>query len=142
MFDIHVEKNERFRTVFAMGSDGPKPLTTVINCKSIYLAQESIGIDIEVTEAFKRTNTISVNGVEFVKPKEGYWTGILSKDYAHAEGVHSDATPEQRAAYQDMFNHITHCSECGWMFDDRNVSHWNFCPGCGAKMKEATDDVM
>ena len=64
------------------------------------------------------------------------WTGILPKDYAHAEGLPSYATPEQRKSYLDMFSHITHCSVCATMFDDREVRHWKFCPHCGAKVKE------
>ena len=62
----HIEKTAFCETLFAVGS-GLKPLTTVINCKTIILKQESIGVEIEVTEAFKRTNTIIVNGVEFVR---------------------------------------------------------------------------
>ena len=68
------------------------------------------------------------------KQIEAEWTGILSRDYAHAEGIPSYATPEQRAAYHDMFHHITHCSNCLTMFDDRNTKHWAYCPHCGAKM--------
>jgi hypothetical protein len=39
----------------------------VIDFKKIIFTQESIGVEIEVTEAFKRINTIIVNGVEFRK---------------------------------------------------------------------------
>lgn len=67
---------------------------------------------------------------------KGTWTGILPRDYSHAEGIPSYATPEQRAAYADMLDHITHCSVCNWMFDSRQARHWNYCPGCGARMKE------
>ena len=68
------------------------------------------------------------------KQIEAEWTGILPRDYAHAEGIPSYATPEQRAAYHDMFNHITHCSNCSTMFDNRDTRHWAYCPHCGAKM--------
>ena len=51
----------------AVGIGGLSPLTTVIKSKKIVLSQESIGVEINVTEAFKRTNTIIVNGVEFRK---------------------------------------------------------------------------
>ena len=61
----YVHKNSSIETRFAVRDSGLKPLTTVINCKTIILAQDSIGVEIEITEAFKRTNTIIVNGVEF-----------------------------------------------------------------------------
>ena len=66
----HIEKNTLGETHFAIGSGIPYPLTTVINCKKIILAQESIGIEIDVSEKFKRVNSIIVNGVEFVKKGE------------------------------------------------------------------------
>jgi predicted Zn-ribbon and HTH transcriptional regulator len=64
----------------------------------------------------------------------GTWTGVTSRDYAHAEGLPSYATPEERKAYLDMFSHITHCSVCGVMFDNRQVKHWKYCPHCGARI--------
>ena len=67
------------------------------------------------------------------KQIEAEWTGILPRDLAHAEGIPSYATPEQRAAYHDMFLHITHCSNCSTMFDNRDTKHWAYCPHCGAK---------
>jgi hypothetical protein len=60
----------------------------------------------------------------------GYWTGLLSSDYSHAEGLPSHATSEQREAYRDMFEHITHCSVCGGQFDSRIVRDWKGCPYC------------
>ena len=68
------------------------------------------------------------------KQIEAEWTGILPRDYAHAEGIPSYATPEQRAAYHDMFLHIAHCSNCSTMFDNRDTKHWAYCPHCGAKI--------
>lgn len=68
--------------------------------------------------------------------RTGTWTGVTSRDYAHAEGLPSYATPEERKAYFDMFSHITHCSVCSVMFDNRQVKHWKYCPHCGAKMTE------
>ena len=64
------------------------------------------------------------------EPKHGYWTGITTRDRAHAEGVSIDATEEERQEYHDWFNHITHCSVCGSMFDDRKIKGWKGCPNC------------
>lgn len=67
---------------------------------------------------------------EAPKPKHGYWTGILSRDYSHAEGLPTNATEEERKEYHEWFNHITHCSVCGAMFDDRKINGWKGCPQC------------
>jgi len=62
--------------------------------------------------------------------KQGYWTGLIPRDYAHAEGLPTNATEEERKAYHDMFTHITHCSVCGGQFDSRIVRDWKGCPYC------------
>ena len=67
---IHIEQNALGETHFAIGNGIPKTFTTVINCKKIILSQESIGVEINATEALEKTNTIIVNGVEFQKKSE------------------------------------------------------------------------
>lgn len=52
---------------FAIGRVLPESLTTIIHCKNIVLKQDSIGIEIDASDAFKRVDTIIINGVEFVK---------------------------------------------------------------------------
>lgn len=60
-----MKKNTLVETKFSIGSGLPKLSKAIINCKQILLRQESIGVEIEVTETMKRVNTIIVNGVEF-----------------------------------------------------------------------------
>lgn len=62
--------------------------------------------------------------------KHGYWTGRLSIDDACAEGFPSNATPEERVAMWECDAHVTHCSVCGGMFDDRKIKGWKGCPYC------------
>ena len=69
-----------------------------------------------------------------VEEKHAYWTGVLSRDYSCAEGLHPNMTAEQRKKYWDKFDHITHCSNCLAMFDDRDVKNWKACPYCMAIM--------
>ena len=71
---------------------------------------------------------------EHIEVKHAYWTGLLSSDYAFAEGVPPNATEEQRQAYWDMFNHTTHCSNCKSGFDDRVVENYKVCPYCNSIM--------
>ena len=66
----------------------------------------------------------------FDEPKHGYWTGATTADRAQAEGVSLDATDEERQEYHEWFKHITHCSVCGRMFDDRKIHGWKGCPCC------------
>jgi rRNA maturation endonuclease Nob1 len=58
----------------------------------------------------------------------------LPTDYAHAEGFADWFTEEDKKAYIDMFEHITHCSNCKGVFDDRTIKDWRHCPYCGATM--------
>ena len=67
---------------------------------------------------------------EYIEVKHAYWTGLLPEDYACAEGYPSNTTEEQKQAYWDWFNHITHCSNCKGAFDDRMVGNWKVCPYC------------
>lgn len=65
--EIVVQKTTYGEAHLAIGDGIPRPLTTVINCKKIILAQESIGVEIDVSESFERIDTIVVNGVEYRK---------------------------------------------------------------------------
>ena len=77
---IHMEKNPYGEVHFAIGDGIPRPLTTIINCKDIILSQESIGVEVNVTEAFERTNTIIVNSVEFRKQSKNTFEVIRCKN--------------------------------------------------------------
>ena len=48
-----------------------------------------------------------------IKPRKGKW--IYSREYGTAK--------------------IWTCSECGW----NDIGEWNFCPNCGADMREVTE---
>lgn len=65
-----VQKTTYGEAHLAIGDGIPRPLTTVINCKKIIIAQKSIGVEIDVSENFERTDTIIVNGVEYHKQSE------------------------------------------------------------------------
>lgn len=67
---------------------------------------------------------------DVVEVKHGYWTGVLSADYAHAEGLPLNATNDMRRKYEEHMEHITHCSNCNAMFDDRYIKNWKVCPYC------------
>ena len=62
--------------------------------------------------------------------KHGYWTGRTFIDDAHYEGFPPHATEEQKKAIRENDKHVTHCSVCGAMFDDRYISSWKVCPCC------------
>ena len=62
--------------------------------------------------------------------KHGYWTGRTFMDDAHAEGFGPNMTEEEKERIRENDKHVTHCSECGAMFDDRYVSGWKVCPRC------------
>ena len=62
--------------------------------------------------------------------KHGYWTGRTFIDDSHSEGFPQNATEEQRKAIRENDKHVTHCSVCGAMFDDRYISGWKVCPRC------------
>jgi hypothetical protein len=62
-----VQKTTYGEAHLAIGDGIPRQLTAVINCKKIILAQESIGIEINVSESIERIDTIIVNGVEYRK---------------------------------------------------------------------------
>ena len=104
---IHIEKNTLGENHFAISDGIPRPLTVEINCKKIILKQESIGVEVDVSENFKKVNTIIANGVEFKKQSEGRWLRWG----------------------QDA----SECSLCGKV--NTNCSYNNYCPNCGAYMK-------
>lgn len=62
--------------------------------------------------------------------KHGYWTGRLTIDDAHAEGFASWMTEKEKARIREDDTHVTHCSVCGGMFDDRQTQNWKGCPYC------------
>ena len=49
-----------------------------------------------------------------IKPRKGKW--IYSREYGTAK--------------------VWTCSECGW----NDIGEWNFCPNCGADMREDEND--
>lgn len=62
--------------------------------------------------------------------KHGYWTGRLLIDDAHSEGFSPDMTEEEKEIIRENDKHVTHCSVCGGMFDDRKTRDWKGCPYC------------
>lgn len=62
--------------------------------------------------------------------KHGYWTGRLLVDDAHSEGFASWMTEKEKARIREDDAHVTHCSVCGGMFDDRKIRGWKGCPYC------------
>lgn len=61
----HIVSNENSETHLVAKGAGWEPHTHIINCKRIVLAQKSVGVEIDVTEAMKNIKNIVVNGVEF-----------------------------------------------------------------------------
>jgi hypothetical protein len=63
--------------------------------------------------------------------------GQTVRDMAHAEGLPTNATKNEIAAYDEFMSHIAHCSICGGMHDYRNIKEGYFCKYCGAIMHSA-----
>lgn len=68
--------------------------------------------------------------VDVIEQKHGYWTGRIFIDDAHAEGFAPWMTEEDKEYIRDEEKHVTHCSVCGGMFDDRKIKDWKGCPYC------------
>ena len=64
------------------------------------------------------------------EPRHGYWTGRLSIDDSHSEGFSSNMSEEEKEKIRENNKHVTHCSVCGGMFDDRKIIGWKGCPYC------------
>jgi hypothetical protein len=75
-----------------------------------------------------------------VPVKHGYWTGRTFIDDACAEGFPQGASEELRAKLLEDNKHVTHCSVCGGMFDDRMTRNWKGCPYCLSILDLPTPD--
>lgn len=67
--------------------------------------------------------------VDVIEQKHGYWTGRTYIDDA-PEGFATWMTRIEKEYIRDKDKHVTHCSVCGGMFDDRQIKDWKGCPYC------------
>ena len=78
-----------------------------------YLSEDTR--EIEIISSKKALEVIEAlpSAQPTIKPRKGKW--IYSREYGTAK--------------------IWTCSECGW----NDIGEWNFCPNCGADMREVTE---
>ena len=86
--------------------------------------QIAIGDLCDLVDALIRALPDNV-GVGATGQRHGYWTGALMEDFVPKD------EEEERGSFQcTPTSHITHCSVCGAIFDDRTIDGWIGCPKC------------
>lgn len=74
-------------------------------------------------------------GVEYAVP-------IRAIDEAPAADVQEVRHGEWKECYEDWRKQIAgdECSVCGFQHFGASISHYHYCPNCGAKMDESEDE--
>ena len=67
-----------------------------------------------------------INGVPSAQPRNGKWIGYKADD---KDWQRDDGSPI-----------FMNCSECHESVINNGSAHWNFCPNCGADMRERKEE--
>ena len=70
-----------------------------------------------------------------------YWAGLIA-DHLIANGVTVQKHGRWVVCYEDWRKQIAgdECSACGFKSFGIGISHYNYCPNCGAKMKTEVEE--
>ena len=62
--------------------------------------------------------------IEVIEPKHGKWIGEAD-GYADGELIYD----------------TWYCSNCDYVVDDDEPPTWNYCPNCGARMRDTDNEI-
>ncbi len=66
--ELFIEETPYCKTTFAVGLDpNPTPKQVIIKCDKIFLEQNSLGIQVDISDSIENFDIVEINGIKFIR---------------------------------------------------------------------------